>query len=175
MDNYLWMVYSTTFFPHCFQAKELLQLPVWSPIIEDVLIAYSTHWDIRELHSLEPPYVRVLTTMLNTSYAKELVGKRYGCLFYYGNGSTITVLGQLIPHEPSDHSSSAFFLLCPARQLFGGDYSDPPMSVSVQCDRCLGAWTYDVSLSFRPLRFIYVYCLTFTYIFSLRRFTEKKT
>jgi hypothetical protein len=50
----------------------VLQRPLLSPqptfteIIEDDLLLYSAHWDIRPLYGLEPPYVRILGSSLKT-------------------------------------------------------------------------------------------------------------
>jgi len=95
---------------------------------------------------MEPPYVRILATILNTSAASELVQKRMACRFYFGNGSApVVVPGKMILHEPSDHSSTAVFILCPAGHLsLEQDIANLPQSVVIQAERSQGAYTYEV-------------------------------
>jgi len=90
--------------------------------------------------------VRILATLLNSSSAAELVRKPVGCHFHFGNGSAPAVVpGKMILHKASDHSSNAIFILCPARHLaLEQDTDSLPQSVSILCDHCQGAYTYEV-------------------------------
>jgi hypothetical protein len=119
--------------------REPLQAPLWSPIIQDALIGYTAHWDVRALHGLQPPYVRILATALNMSRIN--VTMRFECKFYYDNGTTALTWGSLVEHK----TNLGFFMLCPAHGLVHGD-RDAPSSVSILCRECQSQWTFEVGL-----------------------------
>jgi len=132
------------------EARSVLHLPMWSPIIEDVLIGYSAHWDTRTTHEMMPPFVRILATALNPEKIDDLLIHAISCRFWHESGSSSVVKGIVTKHASADRSRDALFILCPAddiRQRF----TSLPQSVSVQCPACNGPWVFDVSTDNQPL------------------------
>jgi hypothetical protein len=124
----------------------------------------SAHWDVRPLHGLQPPYVRILLTSLQHARRydhsvpeKEKEGEEaasrelhsntsFLCRFLYDNGSTILTSGLLKPQTAPDAAGPHFFLLCPAKDLVRHP-ADAPTGVVVLCDsgHCEDDWVFEVS------------------------------
>lgn len=127
------------------EARSALHLPMWSPIIEDVLMGYSAHWDTRTIHGMMPPFVRILATALDPGKIDDLLMNAMSCRFWHESGSSSVVKGIMTKHKRADRSQDALFILCPAddiRQRF----PSLPQSVSVECPACNGPWVFDVSV-----------------------------
>ena len=134
------------------QAGSALQLPLWSPVIENQLYAYSAHWEIRALHGMRPPFVRLFTTSRNFSYEPELRSTEFICRFHFLDASRPAVDVKGIWAKIEDEEGQTYpefyisMLLCPASDwVQGGCDNVLPSSVSIQCEQCQNHWTYEVS------------------------------
>lgn len=117
---------------------------------------YSAHWDVRPLHGLQPPFVRILTYSLNTSDLRAL---DFQCRFFLPNDSTVLVPGAVIEHEKAELSDNAFFILCPADELVmqGMQYSTDsiPISVTLLCSGCHSEVVYQVRHLGRVIAYLF--------------------
>jgi hypothetical protein len=121
---------------------------MWSPIIEDDLVAYSTHWDIRPIHFMEPPYARMLVYSFN--FAKTESGdydvydsKDFRCKYLFADGRSREVKGTVRTGGGLPGGEGAFYILCPAKGI-ATSAQDAPDSVSILCKGCEAHWTHEV-------------------------------
>ena len=136
------------------QAAVALQLPLWSPVVDGQLYAYSAHWDIRAVYGMEPPFVRLLMTLRNSSYEAELASMKLVCRFYFLDGSRdpVDVQGKLEklrffpPKKIGPPENDVFMLLCPGHDFIGEGSTDSlPRAVSIESKDLTGySWTYEV-------------------------------
>jgi hypothetical protein len=128
-------------------AASAFQPPIWTKLFKHSVKVYSAHWDVRRLHGLEPPFVRIFTYSLNTS---ELRALEFQCRFFFPNASTVLVPGIVIEHEKTELSDDAFFVLCPADKVAaqGMQVSRDaiPISVTLLCSGCYSEVAYQVCL-----------------------------
>lgn len=121
-------------------ARSVLRVPMWSPIIENTVIAYSAHWDIRKVHGMMPPFVRLHAFVLDPLKMRDVLRTNVTCRFWDYNGSS-----SVVPASFDRHLTDAMplFILCPCEHLVEG-YTSLPQSVSLECAGCESHWTFEV-------------------------------
>lgn len=113
----------------------------------DSTIIYSAHWDIRPLHGMQPPFVRILGYTVTGLHMTELLATDFQCKFYFGNTSTSSAPGKIIRHQKSDRSDKAVFVLCPAQAHVAPEDANLeaiPISVGLSCKGCYDGAPYQV-------------------------------
>jgi hypothetical protein len=95
----------------------------------------SAHWDIRPLHDMEPPYVRLMVTSLEqvrTKAGPDMYDKHnFTCRFYFDNSTTAEVPGRII------HAEVLSLPLIVHTKRLGAAYKSFA-SIAARCDSFLG-------------------------------------
>lgn len=156
------------------QATNILQPPLWTTLVKDSLVIYSAHWDIRHLHDMRPPFVRILAYSLDVSRVTETLKTEFQCRFFFRNDSKALVPGKIVRHKKADRSHNAFFILCPANEVVIQGMQEStnfiPESVTVLCKSCYSGAKYEVcrlhihaSFINQRLRLSQLFCCTINY------------
>lgn len=154
LSNLLCMMQAKSVVRSSHAAREV-RAPLWTPVIEGVLLAYNAYWDVRAIQGMEPPFIRVLTTALDygeaqrdhfQDYAGRFDESGFQCRLHFSSSSRKDELVPAVLHAHTTYDGTASFdFLCDVRSaLAAGSRRQLPRAVSLACTECTQPWAIEV-------------------------------